>query len=98
MKQLRREWAIKFQDGSVSKVRFNGRTAEERAREEAERLRLKYHPDNIRVVSRPIYAGAWEEDGKPFNLPLHRTAAGYPYCGTCDGGGCPDCTDDAYSL
>lgn len=26
-------------------------------------------------------------------LPLHRTEAGYPRCSTCDGGGCPDCTD-----
>lgn len=26
-------------------------------------------------------------------LPLHRTEAGYPNCSTCDGGGCPDCTD-----
>lgn len=28
-------------------------------------------------------------------LPLHRTEAGYPRCATCDGGGCPDCTDPA---
>lgn len=28
-------------------------------------------------------------------LPLHRTEAGYPNCATCDGGGCPDCTDPA---
>ena len=28
-------------------------------------------------------------------LPLHRTEAGYPICSTCDGGGCPDCTDPA---
>lgn len=28
-------------------------------------------------------------------LPLHRTEAGYPNCSTCDGGGCPDCTDPA---
>lgn len=27
------------------------------------------------------------------SLPLHRTEAGYPRCSTCDGGGCPDCTD-----
>lgn len=26
---------------------------------------------------------------------LHRTEAGYPNCATCDGGGCPDCTDPA---
>ena len=30
-----------------------------------------------------------------WNLPLHRTEAGYPSCATCDGGGCPDCTDPA---
>lgn len=28
-------------------------------------------------------------------LPIHRTEAGYPNCATCDGGGCPDCTDPA---
>ena len=28
-------------------------------------------------------------------LPLHRTEAGFPRCSTCDGGGCPDCTDPA---
>lgn len=26
-------------------------------------------------------------------LPLHRTEAGWSQCSTCDGGGCPDCTD-----
>lgn len=28
-------------------------------------------------------------------LPLHRTQATFPpqSCGTCGGGGCPDCTD-----
>lgn len=31
----------------------------------------------------------------PRPLPLHRTEAGYPNCSTCDGGGCPDCTDPA---
>jgi hypothetical protein len=30
---------------------------------------------------------------KSGTLPLHRTEAGYPNCSTCDGGGCPDCTD-----
>ena len=29
------------------------------------------------------------------DLPQHRTEAGYPNCATCDGGGCPDCTDPA---
>jgi hypothetical protein len=33
--------------------------------------------------------------GHPRPLPLHRTEAGYPRCSTCDGGGCPDCTDPA---
>jgi len=28
-------------------------------------------------------------------LPIHRTEAGWPRCSTCDGGGCPDCTDPA---
>ena len=28
-------------------------------------------------------------------LPQHRTEAGWPRCGTCDGGGCLDCTDPA---
>lgn len=31
----------------------------------------------------------------PPSLPLHRTEVGYPNCATCDGGGCPDCTDPA---
>jgi len=39
------------------------------------------------------YAEDWPdvEEG----LPLHRTEAGWPNCATCDGGGCPDCTDPA---
>ena len=28
-------------------------------------------------------------------LPSHRVEAGWPRCSTCDGGGCPDCTDPA---
>lgn len=28
-------------------------------------------------------------------LPLHRTEASTLGCSTCDGGGCPDCTDPA---
>lgn len=35
------------------------------------------------------------EKCKEFNLPIHRTEAGYPNCATCDGGGCYDCTDPA---
>ena len=34
-----------------------------------------------------------DEEAEP--LPIHRTEAGYPRCSTCDGGGCPDCTDPA---
>lgn len=30
-----------------------------------------------------------------WDLPSHRTEEGYPNCSTCDGGGCPDCTDPA---
>ena len=33
--------------------------------------------------------------GTPAPLPIHRTEASYPNCSTCDGGGCPDCTDPA---
>lgn len=32
-------------------------------------------------------------DFRERSLPLHRTEAGWPRCATCDGGGCPDCTD-----
>lgn len=60
MKELRREWGVMFSDGSVRKG-YNGRTAEKRAREDAAYLRDLYYPDNIRAVSRPIYAGDWEE-------------------------------------
>ena len=44
-----------------------------------------------------MIAGALFAPGKRFGrpLPLHRTEAGYPRCSTCDGGGCPDCTDPA---
>lgn len=40
------------------------------------------------------YAHLKEKHSVP-PLPLHRTEAGYPHCSTCDGGGCPDCTDPA---
>lgn len=39
------------------------------------------------------YLFPWEVDEPA--LPLHRTEAGWPNCATCDGGGCPDCTDPA---
>ena len=38
---------------------------------------------------------AEEHANDQWNLPVHRTEAGYPHCSTCDGGGCPDCTDPA---
>ena len=34
-----------------------------------------------------------ELDFRERSLPLHRAEAGWPRCATCDGGGCPDCTD-----
>lgn len=33
--------------------------------------------------------------GVQTDLPLHRTEAGTVLCSTCDGSGCPDCTDPA---
>lgn len=44
------------------------------------RSRAYYRADDVRLVQ---------------PLPIHRTEAGYPYCSTCEGGGCPDCTDPA---
>ena len=46
--------------------------------------------DTVRAARQALEAanGRW-------NLPSHRTGAGYPNCSTCDGGGCPDCTDPA---
>lgn len=41
----------------------------------------------------PAARTAPAEDGAA--PPIHRTEAGYPNCSTCDGGGCPDCTDPA---
>lgn len=44
----------------------------------------------------PTLAAALDALDEPeFDLPLHRTEAGYPRCATCDGGGCFDCTDPA---
>ena len=37
----------------------------------------------------------WDDAAALRVLPVHRTEAGYPNCSTCDGGGCPDCTDPA---
>lgn len=38
---------------------------------------------------------ALEDANDQWDLPVHRTEAGYPNCATCDGGGCFDCTDPA---
>ena len=35
------------------------------------------------------------EPGGQVEMPLSRTEAGPSNCSTCDGGGCPDCTDPA---
>ena len=60
MKELHREWGIMMNDGSIFRS-FSGRTAEGRTRAYGEYLAKVYAPDRIRVVSRPIYAGEWEE-------------------------------------
>lgn len=44
--------------------------------------------DNFRGVMLPE-----DSPSSPPSLPLHRTEAGTIRCATCDGGGCPDCTD-----
>ena len=44
-----------------------------------------------RITGREDFWGV----GDAASLPIHRTEAGYPHCSTCDGGGCPDCTDPA---
>ena len=46
-----------------------------------------------RIIRR--YVTTPEAADARWNLPSHRTEAGYPNCSTCDGGGCPDCTDPA---
>lgn len=50
--------------------------------------RWRFSKDQIQRVS-------WGQLMGQRPLPIHRTEAGYPYCSTCDGGGCPDCTDQA---
>ena len=55
-------------------------------------------------VDDPVTSDAWEYVAEEIikrrrnaaqSLPLHRIAAGIPDVSTCDGGGCPDCTDPA---
>ena len=41
------------------------------------------------------YVTEWGPVSKWPDLPMHRTEAGWPNCATCEGGGCPDCTDPA---
>lgn len=53
--------------------------------EEAEEVRR-----NVCSTAYDAHPGADER-----RLPLHRTEAAIPWgpCSTCEGGGCPDCTD-----
>ena len=45
------------------------------------------HADVLAAIDKALDRATW-------GLPLHRTWAGTPgACSTCDGGGCPDCTD-----
>ena len=59
------------------------------------------HPDELEAEGLRALAAAraarqaLEAANDRWNLPSHRTEAGYPNCSTCDGGGCPDCTDPA---
>lgn len=64
---------------------------------------LDWYRDEIRFPMAIVATGdqvraarqALEAANDLWNLPVHRTEAGYPNCSTCDGGGCPDCTDPA---
>ena len=62
----------------------------------ARKVRAALYPDGVSLQWRQLDVLADEiERGPVAPLPLHRTEAGYPNCSTCDGGGCPDCTDPA---
>ena len=66
--------------------------------EAAYRLDLTFHgPAVVLATGEQVRAArqAQEVTDDRWNLPSHRTEAGYPNCSTCDGGGCPDCTDPA---
>lgn len=73
---------------------------------DAETARLRAELDHrdpdalvsVRRVREWLDGGGAVSDGADLSglrLPLHRTEAGWPSCSTCDGGGCPDCTDPA---
>ena len=53
---------------------------------------VDYHLSDCPIITPP---SEYDYEESPFDLPLHRTEAGYPRCATCDGGGCLDCTDPA---
>lgn len=66
----------------------------------AEMRRWTMYPGDTREerLARAALAAvdALTESVTPPALPLHRTEANYGItCSTCDGGGCPDCTDPA---
>lgn len=51
--------------------------------------------EGVEAAQRRVRGLLGKETHKTRPLPIHRTEAGYPNCATCDGGGCPDCTDPA---
>lgn len=75
------------QPSSLSVVRLDGKI-------DGVALALSYLRDSRRVSRFSHHAGD-DDNETPTPLPIHRTEAGYPNCSTCDGGGCPDCTDPA---
>lgn len=56
---------------------------------------MRTYPNMGRAVATAMQNNAERAARIARPLPLHRTEAGYPNCSTCDGGGCPDCTDPA---
>lgn len=57
----------------------------------------KILPEALRAAREAAWDAGYRHAAYPAPgpLPLHRTEAGGPSCSTCDGGGCPDCTDPA---
>ena len=87
------EYGVKFREGVI----------EANTRAHAEEINGWNDGEGI-VVGRQVTASDWlpvqDQPTPPAGyvspLPLHRTEANYGVvCGTCDGGGCPDCTDPA---